>query len=122
MINLEQKVNFSVATIDKYRIIDPYFSEDENGNTKTFNQVNYWDTIQIFSCQSYVLIQEDQKPTSPLLSTKTHLVKGRNVIKKETLAKVFSCEFFKNFKNIFLIQHLRWMFFTIIITFLTKCH
>ena len=41
MINLEQKVNFSVATIDKYRIIDPYFSEDENGNTKTFNQVNY---------------------------------------------------------------------------------
>ena len=30
-----------------------------------------------------------------------------NFIKKETLAQVFSCEFWEIFKNIFFIEHLR---------------
>ena len=32
-----------------------------------------------------------------------------NVIKKETPSQVFSCEFGEIFKNIFLIEHLRWL-------------
>ena len=32
-----------------------------------------------------------------------------NVIEKETPSQVFSCQFFKIFKNIFFIEHLRWL-------------
>ena len=32
-----------------------------------------------------------------------------NFIKKEALAQVFSCEFCETFKNIFFIEHLRWL-------------
>ena len=35
-----------------------------------------------------------------------------NFIKKETLAQVFSCEFFEISKNTFLIEHLRTTAFT----------
>ena len=33
-----------------------------------------------------------------------------NFIKKETLAKVFSCKFCKILKNTFFIEHLRWLY------------
>ena len=32
-----------------------------------------------------------------------------NVIKKETPSQVFSCQFYDIFKNIFFIEHLRWL-------------
>ena len=32
-----------------------------------------------------------------------------NFTKKETLAKVLSCEFFKIFNNIFFIKYLQWL-------------
>ena len=37
-------------------------------------------------------------------------VSRSNFIKKETLAQVFSCEFCEISKNIFLIEHLWWLF------------
>ena len=33
-----------------------------------------------------------------------------NFIKKETMAQMFSCEFYGIFKNIFFIEHLQWLF------------
>ena len=33
-----------------------------------------------------------------------------NFIKKETLAQVFSCEFWKISKNTFFVEHFRWLF------------
>ena len=33
----------------------------------------------------------------------------KNTLEKETLALVFSCEFYKNFKNTFYIEHLQWL-------------
>ena len=34
---------------------------------------------------------------------------GCNLIKKETLVQVFSCEFCKIYKNTFFIEHIRWL-------------
>ena len=38
-----------------------------------------------------------------------HKVAGHNFIKKETLAQVFSCEFYEISKNSFFIEHLWWL-------------
>ena len=40
-------------------------------------------------------------------------VQACNFIKKETLAQVFSCEFCEIFKNIYFIEHLRWLLLTV---------
>ena len=41
--------------------------------------------------------------------TGKHLCQSKNLVKKETLTQVFSCEFFKVFKNTFFIEHLWWL-------------
>ena len=40
-------------------------------------------------------------------------------IKKEAPAKVLSCKFYESFKNIFFMDHLRWLFFRFFETFWT---
>ena len=37
-------------------------------------------------------------------------VEACNLIKKETLAQVFSCEFFETFKNSLIVEHLWWFY------------
>ena len=44
--------------------------------------------------------------------TRKHLCQSlffNNVIKKDTLAQMFFCEFCKDFKNSFLVEHLWWL-------------
>ena len=45
-----------------------------------------------------------------------HKVSGPSTfLQKETLAKVFSCEFFEIFKNTFFTEHLRWLLLKLVI-------
>ena len=44
------------------------------------------------------------------------------LLKRETLAQVFSCEFCEIFKNTFFIEHLQWLLLTIQISITLKLH
>ena len=51
----------------------------------------------------FVFYSQKQPPPEVFLE----MPKACNFIKKETLAQVFSCEFYKVSKDIFFIKHLR---------------
>ena len=52
--------------------------------------------------------QNSQESTCARVSFLIKLPKPCNLIKKETLAQVFSCEFCENFKNTFFTEYLWW--------------
>ena len=53
--------------------------------------------------------QNTQESTCARVSFLINFILISNFIKKETLAQVFSCEFYEIFKNTFFIEQLRWL-------------
>ena len=50
-----------------------------------------------------------------------HLYQSLFLIKLQTLAQVFSCKFYKIFKNIFFTEHLWWLLLYFIRNLFSKC-
>ena len=62
--------------------------------------------------------QNLQENTCARVSFLIKLPEACNFIKKETMAQVFSCEFYKISKNTFFTEHLRWLLLSFVLIFL----
>ena len=66
----------------------------------------------LYKVFSGVLLMEVQFWCFATLLKSHFCIQACNFIKRETLAQVFSCEFYEIFKNTFLTEHLRWLLLT----------